>query len=74
MQISQTYVPNPYKDVLRRTFPNNANNYVAKNQSKLPPPPKRLALESPPSNLVVVYFEAKQVDFISSEEDFAILF
>lgn len=61
-QISQTSFHTPYKDVPQRTYLSNASSYVARNKNKLPPPPKRLALEAPLDNVLVGYYETKQGD------------
>jgi hypothetical protein len=48
-----------YKDVPRRTYTNFSIFSRNRNQNHLPVPQRRLALEDPPTNVVVGYFEDK---------------
>lgn len=70
-KVSQDTFLAPYKYIPRKTYLNNARNYVANNRAKLPPPPERLSLEAPSSNSIVGYFETHQSDLLPIEEDVA---
>lgn len=73
-QLSQNSISTLYKDIPRRTYPNNVSNYATKNQNKLTSPLERLSLEAPPTNIIVGYFEVDQGDLPASEDDVATLF